>query len=56
MFDAGYSTEDEGTGIGLSIVKQIADAHGWNITLTESEAGGAGFYITGSDASGDRRS
>jgi signal transduction histidine kinase len=47
VFDAGYSTADDGTGFGLSIVKQVADAHGWDITLTESEAGGARFEITG---------
>ncbi|WP_262177425.1 hybrid sensor histidine kinase/response regulator [Haloarcula laminariae] len=46
VFAAGYSTEDNGTGFGLSIVKEVADAHGWNITLTESEAGGARFEIT----------
>jgi nitrogen-specific signal transduction histidine kinase len=47
VFDAGYSTATDGTGFGLSIVKQIADAHGWDVTLTESEAGGARFEITG---------
>jgi len=49
VFDAGYSTADDGTGFGLSIVKQIVDAHGWNITITESEAGGARFEITGTE-------
>ena len=47
VFDAGYSTRDDGTGFGLSIVKQIVEAHGWDIRVTESEAGGARFEITG---------
>lgn len=28
VFEAGYSTSEEGTGYGLRIVKQIIDAHG----------------------------
>lgn len=47
VFSAGYSTSEDGTGFGLSIVKQIAEAHGWDVELTESEAGGARFDITG---------
>lgn len=45
VFDAGYSTADDGTGFGLSTLKQVADAHGWNSTLTESEGGGARLEI-----------
>jgi PAS domain S-box-containing protein len=47
VFEAGYSTNEDGTGFGLRIVKQIADAHEWEITVTESEQGGARFEITG---------
>jgi PAS domain S-box-containing protein len=47
VFEAGYSTNEDGTGFGLRIVEQIADAHGWEITVTESEQGGARFEITG---------
>ncbi len=42
-FDAGWTTAEEGTGFGLSIVKRIAEAHGWSASVTESEAGGARF-------------
>ena len=49
VFEMGHSTADEGTGIGLTIVAQIADAHGWGLELTESEAGGARFELTGVD-------
>ena len=47
VFDVGYSANEDGTGFGLRIVEQIADAHGWEITVTESEQGGARFEITG---------
>ena len=47
VFEAGYSTAAEGTGFGLRIVEQIANAHEWEITVTESEQGGARFEITG---------
>lgn len=47
VFDAGYSTRVEGTGFGLNIVREIADAHGWMVEVTESEDGGVRFEITG---------
>jgi PAS domain S-box-containing protein len=43
MFDHGYTTGDGGSGIGLTVVSQIAEAHNWSITLTESTEGGARF-------------
>ncbi|MEF8814997.1 MAG: PAS domain S-box protein [Halovenus sp.] len=46
VFEAGYSTTDDGTGFGLDIVQEIVDAHGWEIEVTESEAGGARVEIT----------
>ncbi|MBP1986250.1 two-component system sensor histidine kinase NtrB [Halolamina salifodinae] len=49
VFEHGYSTRESGTGFGLSIVRQIAEAHGWEISLTESEAGGARFEIRTGD-------
>lgn len=47
IFETGYSMEPEGTGFGLSIVKAIVEAHGWEIQVTESTTGGARFEITG---------
>ncbi|WP_436932313.1 PAS domain S-box protein [Halosimplex halobium] len=47
IFEAGYSTADDGTGFGLAIVKEIVEAHGWEIRVTDSESGGARFEITG---------
>lgn len=46
VFAAGYSTSDSGTGFGLSIVKRVVEAHGWEITVTEGSDGGARFEIT----------
>ncbi|MFB6177415.1 MAG: ATP-binding protein, partial [Halobaculum sp.] len=43
VFDAGFSTGDAGTGFGLKIVRQVADAHGWTLDVTESPEGGARF-------------
>ena len=46
IFETGYSTAGSGAGIGLAIVKRIVDAHDWEITVTDSEGGGARFEIT----------
>jgi PAS domain S-box-containing protein len=46
VFEAGYSTSEDGTGFGLNIVEQVVDAHGWDIEVTESATGGARFEIT----------
>ncbi|WP_255152664.1 sensor histidine kinase [Halorarius halobius] len=47
IFEAGNSTTCTGTGQGLNIAKQIADAHGWQIQHTDGTNGGARFEITG---------
>jgi PAS domain S-box-containing protein len=39
----GFTTSDTGSGLGLYIVKRIAQLHDWNIEITESEEGGARF-------------
>jgi PAS domain S-box-containing protein len=43
VFETDYTTADEGTGFGLAIVTQIADAHDWETRVTESDEGGARF-------------
>lgn len=43
VLEAGYSDEEDGTGLGLAIVSNIAEAHSWDISVTESESGGARF-------------
>jgi signal transduction histidine kinase len=49
VFQAGYSSDADGTGFGLAIVKEIVEAHGWEIRVTESQEGGARFEIAGVD-------
>ncbi|PAU83419.1 sensor histidine kinase [Halorubrum salipaludis] len=49
VFDPGHSTDTDGTGFGLSIVDRIAEAHGWEVSVAESRAGGARFEFTGVD-------
>jgi len=47
VFEHGFTTSDEGTGFGLSIVDTIVEAHGWEIHLGETGGDGARFEITG---------
>lgn len=47
VFEAGYSGTAGNTGLGLSIVHRVAEAHGWDISITNSTTGGARFEITG---------
>jgi len=47
VFDSGYSGSTDGTGFGLAIAEQIAEAHGWTIEVTEGTDGGARFEIRG---------
>lgn len=51
VFEHGYTTNDNGTGFGLSIVGDIVKAHGWNIRVAEETSGGARFEITGVETS-----
>ncbi|MFC7137013.1 ATP-binding protein [Halobaculum litoreum] len=45
VFDHGYTSREEGTGFGLSIVREIAGAHGWTVSVEESAGGGARFVF-----------
>lgn len=47
VFEPGFTTQERGTGFGLTIVRQIAEAHGWTVTVTDSESGGARFSFDG---------
>jgi len=47
VFESGYSTSKDGTGVGLSIVRRIVRAHDWDVTVTEGPDGGARFEFTG---------
>jgi len=41
-----------GTGIGLAIVERVAAAHGWELTVAESESGGFRATLVGAEPTG----
>jgi CheY-like chemotaxis protein len=43
----GYTNGETSTGLGLAIATGIADAHGWELAVGESDTGGARFDLTG---------
>ena len=47
VVETGYTNSRGGTGFGLSIVSQIAEAHGWTVDVTEGREGGARFEFDG---------
>ena len=51
--ESGYTTRGGNTGYGLAIVEEVATAHGWELTVTESDAGGARFAFAGVGPDGD---
>jgi PAS domain S-box-containing protein len=48
VFEEGFSTQESGTGLGLYIVEVIADAHGWDLAITDPDVG-TRFEVTGID-------
>jgi signal transduction histidine kinase len=47
VLEDGYTTNPDGTGLGLSIVQSVANAHGWTVSVEDSDTGGARFAFTG---------
>ena len=43
VFNHGVTSSEGGTGFGLSIVADIAKAHGWTVSVTDGTDGGARF-------------
>jgi signal transduction histidine kinase len=52
LFEYEYSTH-EGAGLGLPLVGSIAAAHGWDVTVTDSEWGGVRFELRNVDRPND---
>jgi len=50
VFERGVSGTEGGTGLGLGIVQQIVDAHGWSVRVTAATDGGARFEVTDVEA------
>jgi len=51
IFESGYTTETDGTGLGLGIVRTMTEAHGWTVELDESHDG-ARFVFDGVEGDG----
>lgn len=45
LFDAFFTTRSQGTGVGLAVVKRIADEHGFRITVDTDRDQGAAFRL-----------
>ncbi|HKJ59534.1 MAG TPA: ATP-binding protein [Halobacteriales archaeon] len=45
IFEWGFSTSEEGQGIGLGLVSRVAEAHGWEIDVLDAADGGARFEV-----------
>jgi signal transduction histidine kinase len=46
MFKPYFTTQKQGTGLGLAVVQQIVLAHGWEIECLPNQPKGAIFRIT----------
>lgn len=47
VFETGYTSSENGTGFGLRIVREVAEAHDWEVQVTAGTEGGARFEFTG---------
>lgn len=45
IFDAFFTTRSKGTGVGLAVVKRIADQHGFSIEVLSEHGMGATFAV-----------
>jgi len=45
VFEPYFTTKQDGTGLGLALVRQTIEAHNGTITATDTPGGGATFSI-----------
>ena len=45
LFDAFFTTRSQGSGVGLAVVKRIADEHGFSIRVSSQAGRGATFRV-----------
>ncbi|WP_226010280.1 PAS domain-containing protein [Halomicrobium salinisoli] len=54
VVEEGYTTAEDGTGMGLTIVSEVAAENGWTLALADSRAGGARVEINDCKIVADR--
>ncbi len=47
VFETGYTTGDDGTGYGLSVVRSVAEAHDWTVSIETAWSGGTRVEVGG---------
>jgi signal transduction histidine kinase len=45
LFEPYYTSKPDGTGLGLTLVRQTVEAHGGTIRVSETAGGGATFEL-----------
>jgi signal transduction histidine kinase len=45
LFDAFFTNRSQGTGVGLAVVKRIADEHGFTLSVDSKAGQGAAFHV-----------
>ena len=50
VMESGYTTAESGNGLGLPIVRRLAEAQGWSVSIVESQEGGARFEFRPTEA------
>jgi signal transduction histidine kinase len=45
IFEPYFTSRQEGTGLGLTMVRQTLEAHGGSVSVTETPGGGATFEL-----------